>query len=244
MRKVQIVALVLAVVASFIPGVWAQESFRIGIAQITEHPALDAARAGFIDGMEELGYVAGENVQYDLYSAQGDMSIAQTIAQKLVIDDVDLILAIATPMAQTVANATDSIPILFTAVTDPVVAGLVDSIEEPGGNVTGTSDLTPVAEQLDLLAKLVPKAKRLGIVYNPGEANSVVQVDIAKAKAKELGLTVVEATANNSGAVFQAAQSLIGRVDAIYVPTDNTVASAMESPGCRSQTLQDTGGGW
>ncbi|HHY45699.1 MAG TPA: ABC transporter substrate-binding protein [Firmicutes bacterium] len=205
------------------------KKIRVGIAQIAEHPALDAARKGFIDGLTAAGYVEGKDIVYDVKNAQGDMSLAQTIAQKFVNDKVDLILAIATPTAQAAASATDKIPILITAVTDPVAAGLVKSIERPGTNVTGTSDLNPVAEQMELLLEIVPKVKRVGIVYNAGEVNSVVQVEMAEKSAKKLGLTIVKASASNTSGVFEAAQSLVGRVDAIYVPTDNTVVAALES---------------
>jgi len=220
---------VVLLVFTFALGVSAAERIKIGITQIVEHPALDAARKGFIDQMAELGYVEGKNVEYDVQSAQGDMNIAQTIAQKFVTDGVDMILALATPSAQAAANVTDTIPILITAVTDPVAAGLVDSIDVPGGNVTGTSDLTPVAKQLELIQRIKPSVKRIGVVYNAGEINSVVQVDLAKQIAKDMGISIIDAPAANSGGVFQAAQSLVGRVDAIYVPTDNTVASSIES---------------
>lgn len=152
-----------------------------------------------------------------------------TIAQKFAADRVDLVLAIATPTAQAAAQAIRDIPILITAVTDPVAAELVDSIERPGTNVTGTSDLTPVRSQLELLKALVPSATRVGVIYNAGEVNSVVQVELARDAARDMGLQIVEATAVNSSEVLQAAQSLVGRVDAIYVPTDNTVVSAIEA---------------
>lgn len=199
---------------------------KVGVTQIVEHPALDAARQGFIDRMTELGYT---DIAYDIQSAQGDMGTAITIAQKFQADGVDLVLAIATPTAQAAAQVIRDTPILITAVTDPVAAELVYSIEQPGTNVTGTSDLTPVKNQLELLKELAPGARRVGVIYNAGEVNAVVQVDIAKAVAPALGLTIVEATASNSGEVLQAAQSLQGRVDAIYIPTDNTVVSAIES---------------
>jgi putative ABC transport system substrate-binding protein len=203
-------------------------SIKIGITQIVEHPALDAARKGFIDELAAQGY-GGDKVLYDLQNAQGDFATAQAIAQKFVNNKVDLILAIATPTAQATANVTTEIPILITAVTDPVAAGLVESIEAPGTNVTGTSDLTPVYSQLKLLQDIVPKAKRIGVLYNPGETNSLVQLDLARAAAKELGLTIIEGPVSGSSGVHQSAQALIGRVDAIYVPTDNTVVSALES---------------
>lgn len=202
---------------------------KVGITQIVEHPSLDAARQGFIERMAELGYAEGADVTYDIQSAQGDLATAQTIARKFQSDGVDLILAIATPTAQAAAHIIKDIPILITAVTDPVTADLVESIARPGTNVTGTSDLTPVKAQLELLKEILPNATRVGVVYNAGEVNSVVQVDIAREAAAQLGLTLVEATAGNSSEVLQAAQSLQGRVDAIYVPTDNTVVSALES---------------
>ena len=202
---------------------------KVGITQIVEHPALDAARQGFIDGLTELGYTPGEDIAYDIQNAQGDMATAQAIAHKLAADRLDLILAIATPTAQATAHVIKDTPILITAVTDPVAAGLVESIERPGTNVTGTSDLTPVALQLELLQELAPTAQRVGIVYNAGEVNSVVQVQLAREIAAALGLQLVEATVSNSSEVLLAAQTLAGRVDALYVPTDNTVAPAIES---------------
>lgn len=201
------------------------QPLQIGVLQLVEHAALDAARNGFIDRLTELGHEA----EYDIQSAQNDMSIAITIAQKFDADRKDLILAIATLASQAAVNVIDDIPILITAVTDPVAAQLVDSIERPGGNLTGTSDLTPVRTQLELLTQIAPNAKRVGVLYNNGEVNSVVQVEIARQAARELGLTLVEATAATTAEVLQAAQSLVGRVDAIYVPTDNTVVAAIES---------------
>lgn len=196
----------------------------IGIIQIVEHPALDAARKGFQDVLKEQGF--DSRVVYDFQNAQGDMSTAQTIAQKFASEKVDLILAIATPTAQAAAKATSDIPILITAVTDPVAAGLVKSMDQPGTNVTGTTDMNPVAEQIAMVKEIVPQATRVGIIYNAGEDNSVIQVSLAKQAAQTEGLQVVEATVSNSSDVAQAAQSLVGRVDAIYVPTDNTVVSA------------------
>lgn len=201
------------------------QPLQIGVLQLVEHPALDAARQGFIDRLSELGYEA----EFDIQSAQNEMSIAVTIAQKFKSDRKDLVLAIATRAAQAAVNVIDDIPILITAVTDPVAAQLVDSIERPGGNLTGTSDLTPVRTQLELLTQIVPNARRVGVLYNSGEVNSVVQVQIARDAARDLGLTLVEATAATTAEVLQAAQSLVGRVDAIYVPTDNTVVAAIES---------------
>jgi putative ABC transport system substrate-binding protein len=223
------VLLVLVVGVFFFLRKPAAETLKIGIIQIVEHPALDAAREGFIDQFTEHGYVEGEKITYQIQVAQGDMATANTIAQKFKNERLDLILAIATPTAQAVANLIKDKPILITAVTDPVAAGLVESAERPGSNVTGTNDLQPLAEQFALAQQLVPGAKRVGIIYNAGEANSVTQVQMAKAIADQLGLEVVEATVDTSAGVLQAAQSFIGRVDFIYVPTDNTVVSAFSS---------------
>lgn len=222
------ILLMAVLVAAFSVGAHAAP-LKVGITQIVEHPSLDAARQGFIDRLTELGYAEGTDIVYDIQSAQGDLSIARAIAQKFLADRVDMVLAIATPTAQAAAQVIRDIPILITAVTDPVAAELVQSIERPGTNVTGTSDLTPVAAQLALLKSIAPQATRVGILYNAGETNSVVQVELARKAAAELGLRLVEATAANSSEVLQAAQSLQGRVDAIYVPTDNTVVSAIET---------------
>lgn len=200
----------------------------IGISQIVEHASLDAARQGFIDYLAENGYKEGEQVTYDFQNAQNDMNNATSIAQKFAGDKVDLILAIATPSAQSSAQATKEIPIFFTAVTDPVVAKIVGSMDKPGANVTGTSDMNPIKEQLSLIKDIRPEAKKVGVIYNSGEANSVVQIDIAKQVAPELGLELVERTITNSSEVKQAADSL-SNVDAIYVPTDNVVVSALDS---------------
>lgn len=224
-----LIAIVVALVVFFVYQGQQDDSLQIGVIQIVEHPALDGARQGFIDILEENGYVEGENVTYDIQIAQGDMSTANTIAQKFDSQKLDLVLAIATPTAQAVANVIDDTPILITAVTDPVDAGLVETAEKPNTNVTGTSDMQPMDKQFELIRKFAPEAKNIGIVYNAGEANSVIQVNMAKEIAAELGMTLIEASADTSANVLQAAQSLAGRVDAIYVPTDNTVVSAIES---------------
>ena len=199
----------------------------IGISQLVEHPALDSAREGFIEALKEAGYEDGKNIKIDYQNAQGDVNNAQTIARKFADEKVDMILAIATQAAQAAANVTKDIPILITAVTDPVSAGLAESLDKPGGNVTGTTDINPVDEQIKLVKELVPDAERLGILYNSGEINSKVQVEMAKEIVGELGLTLVEAAVSNSNEVSQATQSLMGRVDAIYVPTDNTIVSSI-----------------
>ena len=201
---------------------------KVGIVQLVEHPSLDAARIGFLDGLEKNGYGV-DKVKIEYQNAQGDFATASMISQQFVNSGVDLILAIATPAAQAAAHATSTIPIVFTAVTDPVQAGLVKSLQEPGGNITGVSDLTPIALQIELLKKMFPNVKTIGAVYNPGEANSAVQKAIAEQVCKEYGLRLITAGVSSTAEVYQAAQSLVGRVDAFYVWTDNAVVTAIES---------------
>ena len=201
--------------------------FKIGILQLVEHAALDEASQGFIDGLKEAGYEDGKNLIIDYQNAQGEQANCITIAQKFINDRSDLILAVATPAAQAVANLTKDIPILITAVTDPADAKLVADNNLPGGNVTGTSDLTPVKEQMDLLKRLIPNAKRVAFLYNSSEQNSKFQVDIARKKAEEIGLTTRDATITNPNEIQQIVQNLVGKVDAIYVPTDNMVSAGM-----------------
>lgn len=199
--------------------------FSIGITQITTHPSLDAAREGFKKAFED----AGLEVEFDEQNAQGDQATATSIASKFAGAGLDLVLAIATPSAQAAAQAITGTPILFTAVTDPVSAQLVDSLDAPGANVTGTTDMNPVADQISLVKQFAPGAKSVGIIYSSGEVNSEVQVELAKEAADKEGLEVVETTVTNSSEVQQAAQDLASKVDAIYVPTDNTVVSAFAS---------------
>ncbi|MDP4126598.1 MAG: ABC transporter substrate-binding protein [Bacillota bacterium] len=206
-----------------------KKAVKIGIVQIVEHPALDAARQGFLETLKQNGYEEGKNLTVDYQNAQGDQSVLQSIAQKFSSAKLDLVLAIATPSAQAMASASKDIPILITAVTDPVEAKLVNSMDKPGKNVTGTTDMNPLKEQFELMKKLVPNVKRVGVIYNAGEVNSQVQVTMAKKVAKDLGLEIVEATVTTSADVLQASQSLVGKVDTIYVPTDNMVVSAAQS---------------
>lgn len=199
------------------------DGYSIGTVRIQAHPSLDAALDGFKAALAD----AGLEVTYDDKNANGDQSVAASIAGTFAADGHDLVLAIATPTAQAVAQAVTDTPVLFTAVTDPLDAGLVAASDAPGGNVTGTSDANPVREQIELVLEFLPDAKRLGVIYSPGEANSVVQVNWVKEAATELGLEVVEATAVTTADVQQAANTL--DVDAIYVPTDNTVVSALDA---------------
>ncbi|MCF0253529.1 MAG: ABC transporter substrate-binding protein [Duodenibacillus sp.] len=197
---------------------------KVGIVQLVEHAALDASNKGICDALKDRGIDA----VIDQQNAQADQSTLRNIAQRFVSGKSDIIFAIATPSAQVVANATRKIPIVATAVTDFKVARLVKSNDKPGTNVTGSSDLNPVAAQLQLLLDLVPGAKRIGTIYNSSEVNSQFQIDILKAEiAKRPGLKLEEVTISNVNDVQQAARSLVGKVDAIYVPTDNVVASAM-----------------
>lgn len=199
------------------------ESVSIGISQIVSHPSLDAARDGFKAALEDAGY----DVDWDEQNAQGDQSIAASIAGAFASEDLDMVLAVATPTAIAAAQAVTDIPVLFTAVTDPVGSALVESMEAPGGNVTGTSDAVDVADILELVTRIAPDAETVGIVYNAGEPNAVTQVEWAQEAADELGLTIELAIADTSGAVQQAADSL--DVDAFFVITDNTVVSALET---------------
>lgn len=201
----------------------AAEKVSIGISQIVSHPSLDAARDGFKAALADAGY----DVSWDEQNAQGDQSIAASIAGTFASEDLDMVLAIATPTAISAAQALTDVPVLFTAVTDPVGAELVESMDAPGGNVTGTSDAVPVGDLLELVTQIAPDAKTVGIVYNAGEPNAVTQVEWAQDAAADLGLEIKLATADTSGAVQQAADSL--DVDAFFVITDNTVVSALET---------------
>lgn len=203
------------------------EKVNVGIVQLVEHAALDAANKGFVEGLASKGYKEGQNIAYDRQNAQADQSNLQNIAHRFVNNKVNLICAIATPAAQTVANVTSDIPIVATAVTDYKAAKLVKDNAKPGTNVTGTTDMNPVEQQLDLLLKLVPNAKYVGTIYCSSEVNSQLQIEILKKAAAAKGVTVKEATVSNVNDIQQAARSLVGKVQAIYVPTDNVLASAM-----------------
>ena len=227
MKKLAATLMTTALAVSLLSGCGKEEVYKIGVNQLVTHAALDASYQGFVDALADAGYVDGENIVIDYQNAQGDQSNANTIATKLVNDNNDLILAIATPSAQAVANATKDIPILITAVTDPAGSGLVASNEAPGGNVSGTSDLTPVTQQIELLTKLLPEAKTVAILYCSSESNSKIQADLATAALEAVGLTAVEATVSNSNEIQQVVQSLVGKVDAIYAPTDNIIAAGM-----------------
>lgn len=197
--------------------------YKIGVLQLVQHAALDQSNEGFFAALDD----AGIKYEADQQNAAGEQSNCQTIAEKLVNDKDDLILAIATPAAQAVAGVTTEIPILLTAVTDPAESGLVNSNDEPGVNVSGTSDLTPVSEQIDLMKQLIPDVKNVGILYCSAESNSVLQADMAKAACDAAGLTYKDYTVSNSNEIQTVVESMIGKVDAIYAPTDNMIAAGM-----------------
>jgi len=207
--------------------VFAEKS--IAITQIVEHPALDAVRKGVKDELAAKGLTIGKNLNWTYESAQGNGATAAQIAKKFAGKNPDVIVAIATPSAQTVASAARNSSIVFSAVTDPVGAKLVSNMDKPGGNITGVTDLTPINKHMALVKRVVPNAKSVGIIYNPGEANSITLVDLVKQFAPKHGMKVVEAGATKSSEVLAAARSLVGKVDAIYIPTDNTVVSAFSA---------------
>lgn len=195
------------------------EKISIGITQIVEHPALDAAKKGFEEVLKASEF--GPKIVFEEKSAQGDMAVAQTIAEEFVNSKKNMILAIATPTAQATYNATKDIPILITAVTDPKAAGLT------GSNITGTSDATPIDKQFNLLKTLIPNAKTIGIIYNIGEQNSEIQVKQAKDVAQKLGLKIETVGVSNINEISQGLDSLLDKVDVLYAPTDNLIASSM-----------------
>lgn len=201
----------------------------VAITQIVEHPALDAARKGVKDELAANGLVAGKNLQWTYESAQGNGTTAAQIAKKFAGKNPNVIVAIATPSAQTMASAARSSNIVFSAVTDPVGAKLVSNMDHPGGNITGVTDLTPINKHMALVKRIVPNAKSVGVIYNPGEANSVTLIKLVNQYAPQHGMKVVEAGASKSSEVLSAARSLVGKVDAIYIPTDNTVVSAFSA---------------
>jgi len=225
--SVLIVVLTLSLSAGLASARDAESRFSVGVLQLVEHASLDAAYEGFVAGLAEAGFVVDENLTIDFQNAQADQSNMVTISERFVKNKVDLILAIATPAAQAVAAATTEIPIVFTAVTDPVEARLVETLEAPGTNITGVSDAGPIDEQIELIAALVPKAKTIGILYNSSEVNSEIQAKQAEAAARRIGLEVKFGTVASVNDIEQVLTSISDDVEAIYLPTDNTFASAM-----------------
>ncbi len=205
------------------------EEVKVAVTAIVEHPALDAARDGIKEALAEAGYKEGENLKFVYESAQGNPGTAAQIARQFVGDAPNVIVPISTPSAQAVVSATRDIPVVFTAVSDPLGAELIKDMEKPGGNVTGLSDMSPVADHVALIQEITPNAKSIGFIYNTAEANSVSTLAALKAEAEKAGLTIVESVATKSSEVQGAARALVGRVDVIYVPTDNTIVSAFEA---------------
>lgn len=230
-------------------GTATEETYNIGVLQYMPHPALDTSSEGFFAALDELGI----KYKADKQNAAGEVSTCQTIAETLVNSNNDLIFAIATPAAQALASATSEIPIVLTAVTDPADAGLVASNEAPGGNVTGSSDLTPVKEQIALVKKLFPEAKKVGLLYCSSEANSVFQINMAKEACEAEGLEYEDLTVSSSNEIQTVVESAVGNVDVLYSPTDNIVANNMATVSmvanenklpmiCGEEGMVDSGG--
>jgi len=219
-------AFALTLATPFAAGAAEQKS--VAATAIVEHPALDSVRDGVRAALEQAGY-SGDNLKWQYQTAQGNTATAAQIARKFVGDRPDAIVAIATPSAQAVVASTKSVPVVFAAVTDPVAAQLVRNWEPSGSNVTGVSDELELDRQMELVKRVIPDAKRVGMVYNPGEANSVVVVERLRELLPEMGMTLIEAAAPRSVDVGSAARSLVGKVDVIYTNTDNNVVSAYES---------------
>ena len=230
MKKLMTMVLVLVLAVTMFTGCGGSSDdgmLKVGIIQLMEHPSLDTIRESIIEGLEDEGYVDGENIKIDYQNGQNDMSTMKNIAQKFVGDEVDVIVAIATPAAQAALSETTDIPIVFAAITDPVDAELVDSLENPGGNVTGTSDEVSAEQIMNLANDITPGFKTIGALYNIGEDNSVSVVAGLKDFAAKNGYKVVESTVTNTSEVQQAAQYLADKVDVVFSPIDNTVASSL-----------------
>lgn len=199
---------------------------QVGLLQLVSHPSLDQISQGVLDSLEEAGYVEGETMTLDFQNAQGDQNNLNTMSSRFVSNDADVMIGIATPAVQALANSSETTPIVMGAVTDPINAGLVDDLENPGGNITGVRDVTPYEDQIDLIKEMVPDIERLGIIYSTGEVNSMKQSEEAEAYAQSQGIEVDMATITTTNDLQQVAQNLMGQVDAIWVGTDNNVASA------------------
>lgn len=207
------------------------EAISVGVLQYVEHDSLDQNYQGFVDGLAEAGYVEGENLTLNYLNASADNANLQSMSEN-VANSSDYLFAIATPAAQSLANIEADKPILFSSVSDPIGSGLVDDLENPSKNVTGTTDAGPISEQVDLLLNIIPDAQKVGLIYNSGEANSLSEAEIAKEVLNEKGIEVVEATVISTNDISQSMESLINQeVDAVFTVTDNTIASAMTLVG-------------
>ena len=227
-----VAALLIAAAIVPVTGCSTTQMYKVGISQVVTHPALDATRQGIIDGLAEKGYVEGVNVEFDYQNSEGDSTLFASIAQKFVSDQVDLIVAIATPNAQAAISAAEGteIPVVFSAITDPVGSDMVVSWEShPDENVTGVSDMIVVEDDVNLIMEILPGVAKIGTLYNAGESNSVFLTQKLNEACDKLGIEVVEKTVSTSADILTAAQSLVGQVDAIWVGTDNTVVSGLEA---------------
>lgn len=230
MKSIRFILALLLVLT--LPALALAQTAKISVNQFVEHPALDAVLKGFQDYMQDNKV----DVTYNIHNAQANMATANQIGHQIMGESPDLILAIATPSSQACAQALkkagprmQKVPMLFSAVTDPLQAGLVADLKRPGANITGVSDMLPVAKHLAMVKAMMPDLKRLGFLYNAGEVNSKILVPVFQAEGKKIGCEIVEATVSKSSEVYQAVKSLVGKVDAVFVPTDNTVVSALES---------------
>jgi putative tryptophan/tyrosine transport system substrate-binding protein len=223
------VATILLALAAAMPAARAAEKILVAVTAIVEHPALDACRDGIRDALKAAGYEDGKTIRFLFASAKGNPATAADIAHKFVRDKAGVIVAISTPSAQAAAAATAQIPVVFAAVTDPLGARIVRDMYAPGGNVTGVSDLSPVKKHIELIQKISPKTRRIGVLFNPQETNSYTLVYLMKKTAMGANMTIVEAPARTSSDVPAAAQGLAGKADVIFVPTDNTIAAALDS---------------
>ncbi len=206
-----------------------EETVHLGILQFAQIPALDSAREGILKALAYEGFVEGENLVVHYQNAEGDFERCEAIAEEFLKIGVDLIIATATPAVQAVAAVAKDIPVVFAAVTEPQRAGVVESWERPGRNVTGVSDLNPVGALLEMVLAIVPHAQKFGVIYNANEINSVVQVEISRRIAEEIGIEIIEAAVTRPGEVRQAAAELAGEADIIWVPSDNTIMSAFDT---------------
>lgn len=233
MKKILLFLVLLFMVT--VPVLHSAQTHTVSISQIVEHPSLDAMRDGFKDRLKEAGF----DIIYNEHIAQGNQATNIQIANQIKGENPDLVLTITTPSSQAVAQKIKDIPVLFTGVTDPVAAGLVKSLMLPGKNISGMTDLSPVLRQVELIKEFIPDVKTIGTIYNAGEANSIVLTDMLKEICKDFGIKVEEASIANSSGVYQAAKSLVGKCDAIYIPLDNTVVSGLEAAikVCRQNKL-------
>lgn len=206
-----------------------QQTVKLGLTQFVEHPALDSIREGILDGLKEAGYEEGKNLAVDYQNAHADMNNTVTIAQKYAGDQKDIVIAIATPSAQAAAKAITDRPVIFSAVTDPLSAQLVSTLEAPDGNVSGTSDKVSMEQQLELIQTFLPELKKLGVIYTTSEVNAEVQVKELEAATNKAGVELVKAGTSQMSEIQLAAQTLVGKVDAIFIPIDNSVVSAFEA---------------